>query len=156
MREAADAGRRSSRGGCRGTGSACSFVLAGSLALGSVAPARAQPPEPETVAPGAELQRWRAKRRSLQIAAGLSGGFMAATFVTGASLLLWLVWPRHSDCYECGGDAFGESITTMVMLPVAGALAIPTGVFGARLRRHERERPSARLRLLPGGLQIQF
>ncbi|MCY0995247.1 hypothetical protein OV203_49430 [Nannocystis sp. ILAH1] len=150
--------------------------MAGSLALGSVAaPAGAQEPAPETatpsaemqrwqgfahnpdpeaVAPATELQRWQAKRRSLQIATGLSGGFMAATFVTGATLLAWSFWPRPSDC--CDNDAFGESITMMVMLPTAAVLAIPTGVFGAQLRRHERERPSARLRLLPGGLQIQF
>ncbi|MFZ6179919.1 hypothetical protein [Nannocystis pusilla] len=152
--------------------------MAGSLALGSVAPpARAQEPtpeaatpaaemqrwqgfvhnpDPEAVAPPTELQRWQAKRRSLQLATGLFGGFMAATFVTGATLLAWFFWPRHSDCFDCGGDAFGESITMMVMLPTAAALAIPTGVFGAQLRRQERERPSARLRVLPGGLQIQF
>ncbi|MCY1062586.1 hypothetical protein [Nannocystis sp. SCPEA4] len=87
---------------------------------------------------------------------GLSGGFMAATFVTGASMLAWLFWPRATGCLDCDNDGFGEAWTAIVMLPTAALLAIPTGIFGARLRRHERLRPSARIRLAPGGLQIQF
>lgn len=120
-------------------------------------PARAQDPtaapEGPAAGPSLELQAWAAKERRIKVHVGLSWAF------TGVGLVGVLV--PLAGLGTCGrSDALCNPLAAIIVAPffagVMLAAGIPAAIHTARLVRHRRERPVARLQLAPGGLALHF
>lgn len=130
--------------------------LACTLALLTAAPATAlaqEPAEGPAAAPSLELRQWKERDRQLAVRTGVGFGF------TGLTLGLALL--PVAGLATCGrSDSLCSPLGAIIVSPVLGvitiALAIPSSIAAARLARHRRERPSARLQLDPGGLTLRF
>lgn len=118
---------------------------------GPEAPAAA--PMPEASADAA-LKQWTQQRRKLRIQLGVSAGFTAAFLLSGTLALAIPVSCPDDPLVDC--EPYGRWIAAAVMFPAALVAAIPTAVYGVRLRRHNERRPVARMQLAPGGLAIRF
>lgn len=119
---------------------------------------RPEGPEAPIAAPtpdaDAARQQWTARQRKLKIQLGVSAGFTAAFLLSGA---LPLAIPINCpDDPEIDCEPYGRWIAAAVMFPAALIAAIPTAVYGVRLRRHNERRPVARVQLAPGGLVLRF
>ncbi|MFZ6183836.1 hypothetical protein [Nannocystis pusilla] len=118
---------------------------------GPEAPAVA--PMPEASADAA-LRQWTQQRRKLRIQLGVSAGFTAAFLLSGTLALAIPVSCPDDPLVDC--EPYGRWIAAAVMFPAALVAAIPTAVYGVRLRRHNERRPVAHVQLAPGGLAIRF
>lgn len=96
---------------------------------------------------------WTAKRRHLQIHTGLSGAFAGLLVVTGTLLM---VAPAGCNDLNCEVN-LGRLIAGFVMVVPLSLIPITTGiVWGVRLHRHDRQRPTATLRPRAGGFVLNF
>lgn len=128
-------------------------ALAGPRAEGPQ-PAAVVPVSAEAVDPFADEQvhAWGARQRRLKIQLGVSAGLTAAFLLSGAlALAIPMRCPEDSLC-----EPYGRFWAATVMFPASVVAAIPTAVYGVRLRRHNERRPVARLLPAPTGLVIRF
>jgi hypothetical protein len=137
-------------------------VLAALAAEPTAARASQQPegPEAPAVAPTPDasaaeaLQQWTQRQRKLRIQLGVSAGFTAAFLLSGTLVLAIPVSCPDDPLIDC--EPYGRWLAAAVMFPGALIAAIPTAVYGVRLRRHNERRPVARMQLAPTGLAIRF
>lgn len=141
---------------------ASATVIVALAAEPAAARAGQQPEGPEAPAavsvPGdggdGALQQWTAQRRKLRIQLGVSAGFTGAFLLSG---ILPLAIPiRCPDDPEIDCEPYGRWIAAGVMFIGAVIAAIPTAVYGVRLRRHNERRPVARMHVAPTGLVLRF
>lgn len=57
---------------------------------------------------------------------------------------------------DCSGERRAAGITTPLIVVLTLASLVPAVLFSRRLAKHSRERHTARLRVAPGGLALDF
>lgn len=96
---------------------------------------------------------WTTERRRLQLHTGLSGAFAGLLIVTGTLLM---VVPDGCNNPNCELN-FGRFFTGLALVFPLSAIPITTGiVWGVRLHRHNRKRPTAVLHPRAGGFVLNF
>ncbi len=103
---------------------------------------------------------WRARERKLQIQLGVSAGVMGLGVVLIAGGLIADLTPcKNPDPdFGCGEFPIGFLVLAPVGAVITLAATIPTGIYGARLRRHRRgsARQAFQFAPAPGGFQLRF
>lgn len=137
-------------------------VIAALAAEPAIARASQQPEGPEAP-PAASvsgdggdsaLQQWTEQRRTLRIQLGVSAGFTGAFLLSGVLPLAIPISCPDDPEIDC--EPYGRWIAAGVMFVGSLVAAIPTAVYGVRLRRHNARRPVARMHVAPTGLAIRF
>jgi hypothetical protein len=96
---------------------------------------------------------WTTERRRLQIHTGLSGAFAGLLVLTGTLLMV-----APGDCNNPNCEVnLARLFTGLAMVFPLSTIPITTGiVWGVRLHRHNRKRPTAMLHPRAGGFVLSF
>lgn len=129
------------------------------------------PPRSDGAAPLAPLERdltpsgtrgdWATEHRWLQAGTGVSWslfGLGLIGFIVPLGMLgsCNAAGDQPGSTVDCSGERRAAGITTPIIGVLTLASLVPAILFSRRLARHSRERATARLRLSPGGLALDF